>query len=380
MSRHQTHPSFASLRGNFHEGNFGDDALLLACTSLLEDRVDHIQFERDVAYRDERIKDTLVDADKPIPPDTIVYGGGTQFFSFSSSAPVVRHSLLSRVAHKIFSPTSLVESYRARTTAAQNRRTSRIAIGIGVGPFDNSVAAEQAAGLLRKMDLVWVRDAPSEYFCRSNSIPNLVASSDLCFTEAFTQITVLPLEINRTQDGPRKIGIILRDWPTLDAAFFQRQVGLARKLRGAGHDVRFLGLSEHDNRYLTEMAALGERVRVWDPKSERLEDFWALIAKQDLVVTSRFHGAIFALLSTTPFIAIEIEPKLSNLRDMVPELASFAISPSLTVDVMCQTIENLLAQSGSVLPALDRALSEQRVRARAGENALKAYFEAKAQK
>lgn len=380
MSRHRPSASLASLRGNFHEGNFGDDALLLACASLLQGQVKHIQFERNVAYRDERVQDTLAADDEPMQPDVIVYGGGTQFFSFSASVPVVQHSLISRVARKLSSPASLMASYRARKSFAHYRRISKIAIGIGVGPFENSVAAEQAVGLLRKMELVWVRDASSEDFCRNNNIPNLVASSDLCFTEAFRQITAPPLDRRSAEDRPRKISIILRDWPALDADFFQRQVALARKLRASGHEVRFLGLSKHDNRYLTEMAALGETVGVWDAKSARLEDFWAVIAGQDLVVTSRFHGAIFALLSGTPFIAIEIEPKLRNLRIMVPELGAFAIAPSTTVDAMCQAVEILLGRRESVLPALNRALSEQRSRARAGEEALKTYFEAKAQK
>lgn len=378
MSRHRPLPSLASLRGNFHEGNFGDDALLLACSSLLQGQVKRIQFERNVAYRDERMQETLAADDVPTQPDMIIYGGGTQFFSFS--APAAQHSLISRVVRKLSSPTSLMASYRARAMIAQNRRISKIAIGIGVGPFENSVAAQQAVGLLRQMELVWVRDASSEDFCRNNNIPNIVASSDLCFTEAFTHITKPPLDSRLAEDRPRKIGIILRDWPALDADFFQQQVALARKLRASGHEVRFLGLSKHDDRYQAEMAALGEIVNVWDSKSERLEDFWAVIAKQDLVVTSRFHGAIFALLSATPFIAIEIEPKLRNLRDMVPELGAFAIAPSTTVDAMCQAVESILGRRESVLPALDRALSEQCSRARVGEEALKTYFEAKLQK
>jgi polysaccharide pyruvyl transferase WcaK-like protein len=377
MSRHRPLASLACLRGNFHEGNFGDDALLLASSSLLRGRIKQIKFERKVAYCDERVQRTFT-GDHSMEPDMIVYGGGTQFFSFA--APVVQHSFISRLARKLSSPTSLMASYRARTRAAQNRRIPKIAIGIGLGPFENPVAAEQTADLLRKMDLVWVRDAYSESFCRDNNIRNFVASSDLCFTEAFAQIIAPPLCRRPAVDRPRKISIILRDWPTLDAHFFERQVALARKLRNAGHEVRFLGLSKHDKSYLTEMATQGETVRVWDADSERLEDFWTVIAEQDLVVTSRFHGAIFALLSATPFIAIEIEPKLRTLRDMVPELGDFAIAPRTTVNTMHQAIETLVGRGESVLPALDRALSKQRTRARAGEEALGAYFSGKLQK
>jgi polysaccharide pyruvyl transferase WcaK-like protein len=380
MSHLRPVPRFARLRGNFDEGNFGDDALLLACTSLLRGKVKLAQVETNVAYYDDRMHDFFAPSNQLIAPDIIIYGGGTQFFSFSTSEPTAMRSVLSRVTKKILSPTSLITSYRARSDSARNKLIPKVAIGLGVGPFDNAVAAQQAAGLLRQMELVWVRDAHSEHFCRSYDVPNVISSSDLCFTEAFAQITTPRSGRERSGAEPLKIGIILRDWKDLCASFFRRQAALASKLRTSGHEVTFLSLSKHDDFYLGEMATLGETVRVWDAKSELLEDFWALIAAQDLMVTSRFHGAIFSLLSSTPFIAIEIEPKLSNLREMVPELGDFAVDPSTDVDTMHHAVEALLARREGILPALDRALMEQRLRARAGEDALKSYFEDEAQK
>lgn len=377
MTHHQTVPLSVELRGNYHEGNFGDDALLLACIFLLRDQTRRIQLERKAAYQDNRLKNIVVPGKGKTPPNLVVFGGGTQFFSFSMSSKDVQYSRISRFTKKILSPTSLLASFRARIAAAQYRQLPKIALGIGVGPFELPLAGEQTVELLRQMELVWVRDPTSEKFCRNHNIPNLVNASDLCFTPAFSQIAQ-PLGHRATpHDRPRRIGIVLRDWPSLDAHFFQRQVALARKLRACGHQVRFLSLSMQDNRYMTKMRELRERVIVWDATSGTLEEFWHTIAEQDLVLTSRFHGAIFALLSRTPFISIEIEPKLKNLRFMVPELGAYAITPSTNVDNMYLKVDELLAKKQSLLPALDKAVSKQRSLARTGEEALKTYFAAK---
>lgn len=368
----------ASLRGNFHEGNFGDDALLLACTALLLCRAKSLCVDGKVAYQDERLAGLDAAATTDVLPDLIVYGGGTQFFSFGTPDNMTqRSSRALSLARKIFLPSAYAASFRARARGVHLRRIPKIAIGVGVGPFSDSVSAEATASLLRDMALVWVRDVRSENFCRSHGVKNLVASADLCFTDAFSRVTLPIISLPRPERQAQRVAIILRDWKPLGVDFFRRQIDVARRLRAAGHFVRFIGLSMHDHRYLSEMAAAGEEVLVWDPHKARLEDFWNTLSFQDLIVTSRFHGAIFAILSGTPYVAIEIEPKLVNLREIVPELAEFAVDPSADAGLISKSVAAALAQSDQLLPALRRALSTQRDLARRGEDALKAFFESR---
>lgn len=366
----------ASLRGNFSEGNFGDDALLLACNALLTDHVHRLCVGVPVCYQDERLA-ALEEKDlKGAVPDLIVYGGGTQFFSFDGPpAQQPTTSRIMRIARKLITPGAYAASLKTRVTTARSQRIPRIAIGIGVGPFSDTASAHATAALLRNMALVWVRDSQSEEFCRSNGVSNLLLSSDLCFTEAFARSTAPALAQIRSDGQPKQIAIILRDWKQLDYGFFRRQIEVAERLRGAGHHVQFVSLSRHDYTFLTEMSALGEDVLVWDPLRSRLEMFWKYLAEKDLIVTSRFHGAIFALLSNTPFIAIEIEPKLRNLRDMVPELGRFAVDPAAGAELVYNSVQEVLKHREQLLPALKHALSVQRDRARTGEMALKRFLE-----
>ncbi|MBD0413472.1 polysaccharide pyruvyl transferase family protein [Oryzicola mucosus] len=377
MTAVQISANHVSLLGNYHEGNFGDDALLVACAALFKGQAQPLSVRGNIAYKDARLSGLRSEKNVTGSPNLIVYGGGTQFFSFNSTDTVPdplqpRRKVL---VQKLLSPSSVVSSIRTRMRRARLQHVPKIAIGIGVGPFNDAASAEVAAALLRRMAFVWVRDALSEEFCRSNGVENLVVSADLCFTDAFAGMVHRPRDRRQTGGQASRVGIILRDWGTLDARFFQRQIAAAQKLRTLGHKVQFLALSPHDEMYLSEMAAANEEVHVWNAEEDKLERFWEVIGNQDLVITSRFHGAIFSLLSRTPFIAIEIEPKLRNLRTVVPELAAFAVSPSVDADHLCTLAEALLAHREQTAPALERALSRQCMNARRGEQALATFLE-----
>lgn len=366
-----------AIRGNYQEGNFGDDALLLGCAGLLEGYTQSLLVEEPMAYRDERLNAVEIGQGADAVPDLFVYGGGTQFFSFDAGVPVSAVSRALGVARKLASPSAYVASIRARVRTAKTRRIPKMAIGVGLGPFSNRPSAEATAELLRDMALVWVRDARSEEFCLNYGIENVVASADLCFTDAFARVTSPTLGQPRADGQPLQVAIILRDWKFIDSGFFQRQILLARKLRSAGHQVRFLSLSPIDSSYAAEMTVSGESLLVWNARVSRIEDFWDLIAQQDLVITSRYHGAIFALLSETPFIAVEIEPKLHNLRDLVPELGQFAIDPLADIDRVYGNIVGALSQRDRLLPAMRNALVTQRDKARKGEEALSFFLESR---
>ena len=50
-----------------------------------------------------------------------------------------------------------------------------------------------------------------------------------------------------------------------------------------------------------------------DPNNDNINDFIAKHYNFDLVITARFHGAVFASLIGKPFITIGIEPKLEMI-------------------------------------------------------------------
>ena len=365
------------LRGNYHEANFGDDALLLACSALLSSTGGEVVIDgKGATYHDERMSNVSNHQSGTQEPNLICYGGGTQFFSLTP--PPGQVTLWRRVLGKLISPKDIVSSIRARRKNSRSKNTMTIAIGMGIGPFKEDFEAElSVAKLLKRMDFVWVRDRLSENFCKDHKIEHAVSSSDLCFTDAFSRLVrpvaskaSLLVGIQKT-----KVGFILRDWELLDPDFFKRQIEVAKRLRLRGYEVRFLCLATSDHNYLEELRSAGEEVDLWTAKPGTFESFWELISNQDLIVTSRFHGAIFALLSQRPFVAIEIEQKLQNLREMVPGSERFALDHKASADYVEKKVLKALGSLDEFAPILAESLKAQRNRAKVGEAALKKFLQ-----
>lgn len=370
-----------ALRGNYHESNFGDDALLLAVCALLR-RDDHeLVADGAVACLDERLGGLRVRDQEREGADLIVYGGGTQFFAFESAQGAeagVRSSLLARLLRKLARPSGILASMRARRRFRRDLQTPAIAIGLGIGPFASGAGAAEAAvaGLVRRMKMAWVRDGASREFCRRHGIPACVAGADLCFTAAFASAlgVCLPFE-GMARPDRKKVGIVLRDWSGLPAGFFGRMIEVAAGLRAANIDVQFFSFCPGDVAYLAALADAGETVLAWDSERGPVEVFWSAIADCDLVLTSRFHGAIFALLSARPFLAITIEPKLEGLAEMVPGVPDVLVAPDEKFDEILARILGMLTSASALRPALLDALARQRELARNGERALAEFID-----
>ena len=220
------------LRGNYAEGNFGDDALAIAAQHLVAPAASRILTDGVVAYRDQRL-DRMECRDKSDEQfDAIVYGGGTQFFSFEHDPPAMPATQVQRVFKKLRQPLSLIDSYYARRRYWIESRTPQLAIGFGVGPFPEASPAEvAAASLLKRMQLVWVRDDASMAFCKLHGVENAVRSADLCFTSAFAEVTQKPSSAPEQAGGRKQVGIILRDWIGWNDDYFEAAIEAARRMR-----------------------------------------------------------------------------------------------------------------------------------------------------
>jgi polysaccharide pyruvyl transferase WcaK-like protein len=56
---------------------------------------------------------------------------------------------------------------------------------------------------------------------------------------------------------------------------------------------------------------------VWHPLKYKFEEFYAYLNECDILITSRYHAAIFALNLGIPTICLGIDPKLKALCDEV---------------------------------------------------------------
>lgn len=369
------HPRLILLRGNYSEANFGDDALLIASYVLLHGQGRSIVVDGGFSYQDQRLAGLRSRNAQHEKADLIVYGGGTQFFDFGNDTD--HHvTILRQIVRIITNPKKIFIDLLSRLRFHRNRRIPVIGIGLGIGPFATTAAEMVTAELIQRMKMVWVRDEAASAFCSKNAVNNSVAGADLCFTEAFRKTVQFVDRPPHTAHGQsRRVGIVLRDWFNLGPDFFERMIVVARQLRSHGIEVRFLSFAPSDCTYLGALAEANEEVLAWHAGYGSIETFWTEIASHDLLVTSRFHAGIFALLSSKPFISINIEPKLASLASMVPELPNLLLAPDDKVEVMVKQILAVLSIAAYAKPFLIAALDRQRALAAKAESALKTFLE-----
>lgn len=372
------HP-YAIVRGNFAEGNFGDDALLLAAHNLLMRHypADRIRYECPaLAYRqDEACEARTASRLDIFRANAIIYGGGTQFFSFPNSGHGNgKRSLLRQTASIM---RRVPASLYIKARAWRENVIASAGIGLGFGPFVPNSPATQAAGkLAAAMSFLWVRDAASLAFCASCGAGGAFQSSDLCFLPSFQNLHVA----TRSQPSPAtmpRVGFVLRDWhySGKDGLPVAPYVQAAAECRKKGLQVQFFIFSpKRDQQTLRELAAAGENVICWNPQSMRITDYVTMLDSCDLLVTQRFHAAIFSLLLGKPFMAVGIEPKL----DMVADMYGIADAKAPTgngKDELTAKIFRMLANSDACRKKARQVLAEQTTQASRAQAAFDGFMQ-----
>ncbi|HRY47649.1 MAG TPA: polysaccharide pyruvyl transferase family protein [Candidatus Paceibacterota bacterium] len=326
------------VRGNFSEGNFGDDALLLAVDQLLTHHYSCEQILFDcpqLAYRYDGVRCARIAVAADLRrASAILYGGGTQFFSFSES-PRMMQLPLHRLIRAATSPKRLMERCRARYRLHLETGLPKIGVGLGFGPFVDNTSEEQAARVLaRQMRFLWVRDVNSERFCRNNGAGNLTRASDLCFLSAFQQQYIHRRSASMKRVIPR-VGIALRDWKFTGegAMCITPYLQFAAMCRQRQIDVKFFVFSpKRDVEVTRQLIDANEEACHWTPDSISVMAFVEMLDACDVMVTSRFHAAVFSLLLGKPFVAVEIESKLKMVAEL---LGGWDVLVRLPVDPSC---------------------------------------------
>ena len=57
---------------------------------------------------------------------------------------------------------------------------------------------------------------------------------------------------------------------------------------------------------------------IWDPVSYTINEFITELKKCDVIVSTRAHGVLLPTMAYIPSIAVEIEPKLLAVHQMMP--------------------------------------------------------------
>jgi polysaccharide pyruvyl transferase WcaK-like protein len=350
------------LRGNYGAANLGDDALAVAACHVVGRRfpLDAIA----LTCRDSSYIDLLVPGVVPVDrafagarAELLVFGGGTQFYSFPLTARGRRVPPSGSGAWLAWQASRIREWCSRRLPGQANHFGHACALGVGVGPFVPGSSKERAARrALRSMEFVAVRDAVSLAQCESWNVRSPLLRTDLCFLPGLWARRDAPAP----DAGSKSIGVVVRDWPhdTVGSQYMAPLRSAVRALRADGLNVTYILFSTDDVEWRRTLSGDGEDVLSWDPRTSTIEAFLSRLAAFDALISARYHGVVFATLLAKPVICIEIEQKLRAAATALADNCVLWPQPFRESALLALSRDMLLGSYGRLAAGATRAAQE----------------------
>jgi len=311
-----------SILGGYGLRNFGDDALMYILHKVMSSKYK----KNNLSYicTPEKYLQNIIDSTDIIDissynnlqTDILIYGGGTQFYSFKA-----KRNLIYRIFINLKNPIVFIKKIKKKFFKRNSKKSINMiktsALGIGVGPFlpqaDKNVELNTKQ-LFLKMGFVGVRDSYSFNKCNKWGLNNVKQYADLCYLMNDEFI----FDSKKSSTEVKKIGIVVRDWNHTKegAAYYEQIIPLMEKLRQNEYKVNILLFSQKRDIYWLKKLKGIESVIIWDPDKDTIKKFLKILDSFDLFITARYHGAVFSTLLGKPFISIGVEQKLDMVSDL----------------------------------------------------------------
>jgi polysaccharide pyruvyl transferase WcaK-like protein len=353
------------LLGYFGRGNFGDDILMVVAHALAQQMLPGAQIALRIGSSTNYPEKLLGPGISRIPFGTrdrhrlVLHGGGGTFFDFAT------HGRLHRFANALMlsaGTRTLVQIEGAIRQIVGRQRLSartRLGLGLGIGTFTpGSPKLRDALPVLADFDALWLRDADSvANLARLGVSPPVVRGSDLAFLWEHWCPPELALARSRQKTARPRVGVILRDWPVGSGISFAQDFAPVLERLSKHYELTLISLDpETDSGTLTALLHLPHVV--WRPEQTSIGEFVKEIAEQDVLLTSRAHGAICGACVGRSSVILGIEPKLKAVHAMLPEATRIVMPPYRKDAVICKIEEALAISLDSVAADAQRNRSE----------------------
>ena len=291
------------LVGAYGEGNFGDDILMLAYYHLLKEILGIPECDIFVLTRGKNknlmgIPDTQVVLQNSIGiiyAEYLIYGGGTQFFSFISKKTKDKNiiiKLYNRLKQKIIF------------------RNEIIMLNVGLGPFEIP-ASNRVKNRINLSKFISVRDEVSLKISTSFTDRYVCYGADVGYIpEYYSNFCLKNENKDELKNGDLEALVVLRDWPDFNYKYFiENIIEISKKLKIKLNFCSFSSLG--DLEYIKNVNDFGFTPLIWDGKN--VDNFLSKIKDFNFIITSRYHAVVIGAILSIPSIAIAIEPKLSEV-------------------------------------------------------------------
>ncbi len=335
------------LTGYYGKANFGDDVLLKVTYGLVR----KWRPEADVSilcdqYIDDYVSKLINEEVSIIVPgdkghyDVIIHGGGGTFFDFGNYG-ILNHiinQLIKTIGFKKY--VTLDRFVRKLFNKQRLSADKRLGWGIGVGAYtSSSVKLRQNLPILLDFDALIVRDSLSIENLQSLNIDNAILGSDLAFLENLW----VPSSINKDKKlhNKQRLGIVLRDWMIGSSTNY---LELLAKMFPSLNERYEMSIFVFDKRVDKQLLEIAQKYKtyIWDPLEIGFDKYCKVLAQQDVLVSSRAHGAMCGAVLGVPTVLIDIEPKLRTIHEMLPNSTVLIDSKRLILENLIEKIEEML--------------------------------------
>jgi polysaccharide pyruvyl transferase WcaK-like protein len=334
------------IRGYYGFGNLGDDVLMIVTFRWLKKSfpghsilicADSRNFEYISSLLGGDV--VIIQSDSRIDAEWIIYGGGGIFFDFNESGKIygLVNTLIKMIGYTPYK--KIYNAYRSIKSTTGISAKKYAGLGLGVGSYTKTSKRFYADILpLSSFDFLLVRDEESASNLEHHSLTFPVAvASDLAFISDYWKGMLR----ERQKLDELHIGFILRDWPNDNHAYMNAVEKVVEQLNKRNYVVNFYSFDSRSDSFYVKKFSTWSPVAVWDPYKLSLHDFLSKLSVNNLVITSRAHGAILSACMGIPSVCLAIEPKLRHVSTMLSK-------SSVLVD-------NLF-DAGKILQAIDQQI------------------------
>lgn len=304
-----------SIKGAYGDSNYGDDLLMIVLEDYFIKKLPNYNLNF-VGANNQYVEKLLQKSTYNFQQkdDVLIYGGGTQFFSF-----IEKSTLQTKFKNNIKKNPLIVINKILKKIAPSKEEIlepEKAFIGFGLGPFNNNVQAiNYAKQQLQQSFFIGVRDQVSYNYCNEWGI-NALLGADIVFSSYFKQ------HISEVKGEPikNKIGIIVRDWDWKNSNVNYQEKILEFVNNNKEIDVTFIVFAkDKDPDWLKKIK--NHKHLIWEPERMSIQSFLNELNTFETFITARYHGAIIAGLMNKKVICIEIEPKLRILTEQIPSFS-----------------------------------------------------------
>lgn len=188
----------------------------------------------------------------------------------------------------------------------------------GIGPINSKIGQVLTHLVLKKADIVTVRDEDSKKFLDYLDVNTKVTADPVWKAQAPEKFDYEKYKINQNKI---KVGIQLRSWKTLDNDAIKE---LARSINKTFGDFSFqlVLISLQDTQDLAVTKKLEDELKLINPVVDtcivsdlNVLDGLSLISQMDFMIAVRFHAALCAMKFNIPTFCISYDPKVSTMAE-----------------------------------------------------------------